>query len=261
MSSDCLVINEEPVSLNQILDYLQVAGKLQPFLWEILNQHTLAKELETRPELIPKSEIIDQLLNDFCQQYQLLDDEAFQAWLQQNQLDYASFCTQLVRKWTLQQLQQQVSQPKLHEHFIKRKLSLDRILLSYIVVDSEELAKELRDQTEEGKPFDQLAKIYSLAENGSRGGKMEPLSREELQDELRAAIDAAQVGDVIGPLAINDQWYLFRLEDVLLASLEGALKEQLEAELFEEWLAKKVANMNIKLKVEQWLPIKTTFGH
>ena len=60
----------------------------------------------------------------------------------------------------------------------------------------------------------------------------------------------ASPGEVVGPLAIDGRWGLFRVEQFLPASLEQIqLKQALQNELFEQWLAEKIQKLTVKLQV------------
>jgi parvulin-like peptidyl-prolyl isomerase len=79
---------------------------------------------------------------------------------------------------------------------------------------------------------------------------MGPVSRGTLPDILRAAVDTVSPGELVGPLELEQTWALFRVEQFLPASLEdGQLKEALQNELFEQWLAAKIQKLTVKLQV------------
>ena len=248
-----LFVDDEPISQAQIIDYLRVAGQLDEFIETVLTQHAIAQERQIHPELSPTEAPTEQLLKDFRQTQNLSDPAVFEAWLQQNDITLEALSDTLQQDWSMQQLVQQVSQPHLYEHFIRRKLALDRVVLSCIVVQEETLASELYDQIKEDNSFEQLAQRYSLAESAQTGGKLPPMARNALSDELRSEIEIAQVGGLIGPLAVEGRWYLFRLEKILPAALEGEVQAQLQRELFQQWLDQQVAAMTVKMEVTQWL--------
>ena len=79
---------------------------------------------------------------------------------------------------------------------------------------------------------------------------MGAIGRGTMPDALRSAVDLAKPGELIGPLKIQDLWYLVRVEKFLSAALDEQLKQELEDELFEQWLEDKVQKMNVKLQVE-----------
>lgn len=248
-STSFLLVDEQPISLSQALKYLQTSGKLQPFIVEILKQNILEKELESREELNINSAVIEQAIIDFRLQQQLTDPNKFQEWLINNGLDYPTFHQQVVYNFKLERLKNIVAESRLQEFFIEQKLFLDRVVLSRIVVQAQELAEELKSQILEGARFEQLAQEYSVTEDRVVNGMMGPISRGQLPDALRALIELASPGEVIGPIEI-EQWYcIFRIEQFLPAALEGQVKQELENQLFEQWLGEKMQKLNIKLQV------------
>jgi len=249
-SEPFLMVEEQPISLAQALTYLQSSGRMQYFIIEILRQRIIEQELQSREDLDVSPALSEQAMIDFRLQRQLTDPKFFQEWLASNNLDYATFHNQVSSGFKLTKLKIQLAQSKLQEYFIERKLFLDRVVLSRIVVAAQELVEELRSQIEEGARFEQLAKEYSLCDDRIINGMMGPVSRGKMPDLLRAAVDVASPGDLVGPIAFEGRWGLFRVEEFLPASLEDSqLRQALEDELFEQWLAEKIKKLRVKLQV------------
>jgi parvulin-like peptidyl-prolyl isomerase len=245
-----LSVDDQPISLAQALQYLQTSGKLKAFLGDILRQHVIEQQLKNREDLEVNPALIEQAVIDFRLQRQLSDPNVFAEWLKSNGQDYTTFHASVAFGFKLEKLKGQVTEPKLQEYFIERKLFLDRVVLSRILVNDRELAEELATQIEEGASFEQLAREYSIADDRVLNGMMGPVSRGVLPDMLRAAVDSASLGELIGPLELEGRWLLFRVEQFLPASLEDAqLKLALQNELFEQWIAKEIQTMNVKLQV------------
>ncbi len=245
-----LTVDEQPLSLRQCLRYLQTSGKLQGFLGDILRQYVLEQEQENREDLEISPAVIEQSVIDFRLQQQLTDPNVFQEWLNRNGLDYATFHSQISSNFKVEKLKQVVTEPKLQEYFIERKVFLDRVVLSRIIVENLEVAEELKIQIKEGASFEELAKEHSIADDRIANGMMGPVSRGTMPDEIRAAIDAANPGDLVGPLEIENRWALFRLEQVMPATLENnQLQQMLQNELFDRWIAEKIQKMTVKLQV------------
>lgn len=245
-----LTVDRQSISVSQAIKYLQSASKLQPFIIEILRQHIIEQEIRLRKDLEINSAVVEQAIIDFRLQKQLNDPQVFAQWLASNGTDYKSFFEQIAFGFKLEKLKAQVTNTRLAEYFIDRKLFLDRVVISRIIVNNQELADELRSQINEGSSFEELAKEYSLAEDRIVNGMMGPLSRGSLPDALRSTVDLASPGKLIGPLEIDGLWCLFRLEEVLPASLEDQqLKQLLENELFDQWVSEKIKKMSIKLEV------------
>ena len=247
-----LIVDEKPLSLRQCLRYLQMGGKLQGFIGDVLRQYVLEQELETREGLEINSAMVEQASVDFRLQNQLTDQQSFQDWLVRNGTTYDLFHSQIKNSFKLEKLKAQITEPRLQEHFIERKLMLDRIVMSRIVVESKEMAEELHTQIAEGGSFEQLAREYSKADERVANGMMGPVSRGTMPDVLRSALESVEPGSLVGPLPIENYWAIFRVEQFLPATLEDAqLKQTMQGELFEKWLTEKIQSMTVKLQVNE----------
>lgn len=249
-SSSFLTINDDQINLSQVVKYLQVSGKLNQFISDVLRQYILEKEIETRNDIDISPGLIEQAIIDYRLKNQLSNSQQFQEWLKNNGSDYSTFHASVTFSFKLEKLKALITEPKLPEYFIERKIYLDRVVLSRIMVDNQELAEELHTQIEEGGSFEQLAKEYSLADERVFNGMMGPISRGSLPDILRAAVDAANPGELLELIELEGNFNLFRLENLLPASLENLqLKQSLQKELFEQWLGEKIQNLIVKLQV------------
>jgi parvulin-like peptidyl-prolyl isomerase len=249
-SKALLIVDDQALSLRQCLGYLQSAGKLQTFVGDILRQYVLERELATREDLEINLAMVEQSVVDFRLQNQLTDQKVFQDWLTRNGITYEIFHSQIVGRFKLEKLKVQVTDSRLQEHFIERKVFLDRVVLSRIVVSSKELAEELHTQIMEGASFEDLAREYSTADERIANGMMGAVSRGTLPDALRAAIDAASPGELVGPLETDKYWSIFRVNEFLPATLEDAqLRQAMQNELFDRWLTEKIQTMQVKLQV------------
>ena len=248
-SSLFLTADDAPLTLGQALRYIESSGKLESFLWEIIRQHVIEQELNTHMVAI-NPDVIDQVVMDFRLENQLTDYESFQEWLASVGIDSATFRGQIASNLKLQSLKTTVTQPNLQEYFIERKLFLDKVVLSRLVVENQALAQELKSQiVEDGVPFEQLVQEYSIAEDRIFNGMMGVVSPGSMPDTLRSAVYSANPGDLLEPLEIQGLWYLVRVEKFLDAALDEQLKQELQDELFEQWLDDKIQAMNVKLEV------------
>ncbi|MEM7555353.1 MAG: peptidylprolyl isomerase [Cyanobacteria bacterium P01_A01_bin.84] len=250
-----LTVDEETINISQAVKYLQSSGKLGQFIGDILRQHVIEGEIRNREndsdsDIEVNSAVIEQAIIDFRLKNNLSDPESFQEWLQKNGIDYQTFHSSVASNFKLDKLKIAIANPKISEYFIERKIFLDRVVLSRIIVDNRELAEELQAQIQEGGSFEALAREYSLTDDKLVNGMMGPVSRGTMPDALRAAIDAAKIGDIVGPIQLEERFGLFRVEQSLPATLEDTqLKQALQNELFEKWLADKIQKLTVKLQV------------
>ncbi|MBI4781180.1 MAG: peptidylprolyl isomerase [Oscillatoriophycideae cyanobacterium NC_groundwater_1537_Pr4_S-0.65um_50_18] len=250
-SESFLTIDEQPISMGQVFRYLQANGKLDGFIGDIVRQFVMERELQSQSHLSIGSTVVEQAVIDFRLQNQLTDPKQFQDWLASNGLTYEAFHSQLGMNFRMKSLKDNVTEARLPEYFIERKVYLDRVVVSRIIVNEKELADELKSQLQEGASFDQLAKEYSITDDRIMNGMVGPVSRGTMPDMLRAAVDMANPGEIVGPLGLDDRWGLFRVEAFLPASLDDPqVRQALQDELFEHWLAEKMQSIPIKLQVD-----------
>lgn len=252
MSEPFLTIDDIPVSLAQAVRYLQMGRKFDGFIGEILRQFVIERELKEQDELETNVSMVEQAVVDFRIEQNLTDSRQFQQWLSANGLTYETFRDQVAYGFQYRTLKERVTAPRLQEYFIERKIYLDRVVLSRIIVDNQELADELKTQIQEGTAtFEQLARDYSLTDDRIVNGMVGPVSRGSMPDELRASVDQASIGDVVGPMGMEGRWGLFRIEKVINASLEDEqVQNALRDELFEQWVAQKIETLPIKLQIQ-----------
>lgn len=249
-SSSFLTVNEQPISLQKAVKYWQSSGKLAQFIGEILRQYVIDEEIKNRDDIEISTAVTEQTIIDFRLKNKLTDPQVFQEWLKQNAIDYPGFYESIAFGFKLEKLKFLLTETKITEYFMERKVFLDRVIISRIVVDTQELAEELKTQIEEGASFEQIAKEYSVADDRMVNGMMGPVSRGTMPDKLRAAIDVATPGELVGPAEIEGRYGLFRLEQFLPASLEDSqLQQVLQNELFEQWLVEKIQKLTVKLQM------------
>lgn len=243
-----LTVDEQRITLNQAIGYLQTSGKFGAFIGDILRQHILEQELQALEHNI-EPETIEHIIHNLRNEHQLSTPELFEQWLSQNGLSYDMLYTQLAHQIRLAHLVSKVSEPRLQHVFIEKKLFLDQVVLSRLVVEERELAEELKTQIqEEHVSFEHLVQEHSMTDDRVINGWMGAISRGQLADAVRVELDHAQEGDIVGPLNIAGRWCLFRIEQRLPASLaDEHLKRTLQTEIFENWLAAKIQAKKIQL--------------
>lgn len=246
-----LYIDQQPITLDQIIRYLHTSRNLGSFIDTILRQHILAQALAENPDAQVNPEQIDQVITSIRQEHQITDDQAFQQWLAQQGITEAGFRNDLTYRLKLQRFMPTVVEPRLQDAFMNQKLHLDQVILSRLVVDSPELAEELKAQIlEEGANFEQLVREYSVASDRAVNGMMGAISRGDLSDGLRAVIDAAQPGDLVGPLEFENQWFLFRVEQFIPASLsDQGIQASLQKQIFDQWIADQIQGHHVELQL------------
>ena len=244
-----LTINEHPLPWEQILGQLQLFGKLQPFLRELVSQYVLIQEINTREGLTVNSADVVKEIIEFQQTHNLTDQHEFQNWLQHQNLDDAMFQQRIVLGLKLKQLRQQIAEPNLHPYFEAHRDAFEQVRLSCLFTAEEPLAHELKDQLAiHYGNFVQLANDYAASIPPVRFLEQQ-VQRRSLPASARDSLASAAVGTIIGPVQIKGDWGILRLEEVIPAELSDRLKSQIEAQLFSQWLAEKIRSLNINFNI------------
>lgn len=247
VANPLLTVNGQSISVDRAFAYLQSSGRFESVIGQILRQHILESELQMR-QLEASEMAIEQAVIGFRMEQHLEEPQRYQQWLAQNNMTETSLRSQFAIGIQMQQLIEQITEPRLQETFIERKLMLDRVVLSRIIVDDLDVAQELLSQIEEGVAFEQLAQDYSLTDDRIVNGMMGVLNRGQLPDVVRSKIDSAAQKDVVGPVPLGDRWGLFRVEQLLPASLgDEAVQQTLRQEIFEEWIVEKIRTATVSV--------------
>ena len=132
----------------------------------------------------------------------------------------------MLQKYLQGQIQvKQVTEEDVKAHYEKAKAALGakEFQLRVIMLNSEQRAREVRDQAVKGKDFAELARQWSLAPSATRGGELgwvsfkTPAKDGETQGlplPIAQAVEKLQKGKVTEPVAVQNTWWLVRLEDV-----------------------------------------------
>lgn len=123
--------------------------------------------------------------------------------------------------------------------FVQSKLDYEQILLYQIVVPYQKLAQELFYQIEEEEiSFYEAAHLYDIDERRRRRcGYEGKLYRFGLKPDIAPAIFSAQPGNLIGPLATEQGYHLFLVEEVIPAELTPERSKEIIDKMFKQWLS------------------------
>ncbi|MFN7657749.1 MAG: peptidylprolyl isomerase, partial [Dolichospermum sp.] len=87
-SATFLTVNNQEIALAEVVKYLQISGRLGNFINDVLRQHIIEQEINTRTDIEISSALIEQTIIDFRLKNQLTDPQKFQEWLINNGTDY-----------------------------------------------------------------------------------------------------------------------------------------------------------------------------
>ncbi|NOE19151.1 peptidylprolyl isomerase [Ruegeria atlantica] len=89
----------------------------------------------------------------------------------------------------------------------------DEFDASHILVESEEEAKALKAQLDDGADFAELARENSTGPSGPNGGALGWFGKGQMVPEFEAAVIALEKGQVSAPVQTQFGWHLVKLND------------------------------------------------
>lgn len=242
---------EDAISLSDAFRYLQRIGEVDSLISNVLRQYLIEQAFETQPELAIAPNEVDQRMLEFRQKNNLTDSFQFREWLEGQGMDEALFQERFAAELRLYKLREHLAAQRLQEYFIERKLAFDQVILSRIVVPEADLADELFLQLQDGASFENLAREYSITEDRLFNGMFGRVSRGNLPDQLRAALDLVVPGAILNPMEMEGNWYIFRLEHSLPATLDNPeVRQALLDELLEAWVLNRLRELDIEISLD-----------
>ncbi len=246
-----ITIDEESISLRQAIDYLRTTGELPRFIQTVLNQHFLAGELRDRPDLTVDANMVEQAIVNFRLQNRLNDPGQFDRWLATQNLTYDSFRDRVANTLKFDRVKEELVGKEIEEYFQNNKESLDRVVVSRIVVGNGALAQDIRQQIVEGKDsFENLVKKHSITDDRTVNGLMGSLQMSQLPEPVRLQLKGRNAGEIIGPIEEKGNHAILRIEQWQPATLQGNLKRQLQEQFFGRWVQQQLQEKKVQLHVQ-----------
>lgn len=120
-------------------------------------------------------------------------------------------------------------------HFLKRKLGLDRVVYRLLRVQDPGVCRELFLQIQSGEAdFEALARQYSEGPERASGGVVGPAPMNQAHPVLSEALRSSQPGELKGPMRLMDWWIIARLETVIPAQFDEEMRTRMAVELLQE---------------------------
>jgi putative peptide maturation system protein len=231
-----LSVNGEAVSLPEVLRSAKWRGQLG-FLRDVADT-VLIRQAAAQRGITVSDEELQQAADTFRAARGLYEAAATHEWLKANRMTVEDWESRMEESVSARKLRDVLTDGRVEQFFAENKLSFDAATISHIVVNDENVAKELLAQvTDEGADFFALARQYSVDDTTRpTGGYVGAVGRKMLAAEAEAAVFGASAGDVVGPIKIDDGWHLIRVERLHPATLNDATRDAVKSLLFAEWL-------------------------
>lgn len=181
-------------------------------------------------------------LQQFYETHQIVEESARQAWLAQTRTTPTQLATLATRPLRIEKFKHQTWGNKLEAHFLGCKTELDQAMYSLIRTPHPEIAQELYFRIKAGEAsFAELARQYSAGTEAETDGLLGPVPLTQPHPTLAEKLSRSQPGQLSPPTRIGEWYVLFRLEKLLPAQLDEAMRQRLLDQFFETWLSQQLA--------------------
>lgn len=197
-------------------DVLATVGGQPVTLGEII---ALRRELPGQYQQLP-DEILSRGLLDQVIDQTLLAQAASAAKLEER-IDVSLILRNQVRAiladiWLREELMRRIDEDALRRVYDEQYANaepVEEVRASHILVESEELAKEIRAKLDEGADFAALAAEHGTDGTASRGGDLGYFVKDDMVPQFSEAAFALQPGETAGPVQSPFGWHLIRVTD------------------------------------------------
>ena len=241
MNEPLLLLDDQPVSADQLLSLLRRNGQLTAVLKEWILEEAL-KDIH-----LPEDEEA-QLLAEFRTQQGLEEDEAFASFLGNRMLNPQLLLKTLSRPHKVVLYREERWGPRVNSLYLQRKERYDCIRYHRLEATNADVMQEvyfrLKDREES---WESLARQIHPGDPAATG-LIGPIAVNQVEPELLSQLRAAGEGKLLRPMQLGNATVVAQLEEVLPSEFNEELRARLLRESFEEWLAEECSRMLQKVR-------------
>jgi parvulin-like peptidyl-prolyl isomerase len=223
-------IGDRSLTAEQVIPLLKKYQLLPQLTREIVIEEALQDYPITAPEHL-------EACHSFYQKQQINSEADLEIWLQQQQLEREDLVDLIDRDLRLHKFKLAQWGNQLESYFRQRKPFIDRVVFSMIRVKDIDIAEELYFRLcAQETTFAELASSYSQGMEAHTKGISGPIALGKIEPALANLLATSPPGQILPPTRISDWWVVVQLETMLPAQLTEHLRQQLLAELFDQWV-------------------------
>ncbi len=232
---------------NQIINAAQVlkllAGyQMLPQLCRLLIIDRAIAGVQLTPE--EKANTIEQ----FYQKNQLTTPSSISAALEQLCLTQTQLEENATRELRIEKFKQATWGQKLEPYFLQYKGQLDKVIYSLIRTQDKEIAQELYFRIKAGEQsFAECASIYSQGQEAQTGGLLGPVPLGQPHSAIAQKLAISQPGQLWPPMQLDNWVVIIKLEKLIPAQLDDAMRSMLLNHFFETWLNEEMEKTPLKV--------------
>lgn len=133
----------------------------------------------------------------------------------------------------------EVTDEKVNEYFNENKEYLEKLEASHILLETEEEARNILNQLNEGKDFAVLAEEFSLDPgSAANGGQLGQFGRGEMVEEFEMAAFDLEEGEISEPIKTDHGFHIIKLTKKIntIDDLRAEIEEEIKADEYRNLL-------------------------
>jgi parvulin-like peptidyl-prolyl isomerase len=232
-----LQIRNQTITSEKVITLLANYQMLPQFLRQVITDQAIASFHCTPDEKI-----------NACQQFYETHQITSESERQELQDIYEMTLEELealaMREQKIEKFKRATWERRLESYFLSRKSSLDKVIYSLVQTESMGVASELYFRLQEGEEsFSELAREHSQGSEAQTGGLIGPVELGKISSSLAQMLYASQPGQLLTPARFGEWVVIVRLENLIPAQLDEAMRQRLLNELFESWLQEELVKV------------------
>ncbi len=141
-----------------------------------------------------------------------------------------------------------ITEENLRQFFNENKENFIKVKTRHILVSTEEEAREIIEELNEGKDFSELAEQKSIAPNAAMGGMLDYFIMGQVINEYEEVAFSLEVENISEPVKTDDGYYIIQLIEKI-EEFED-LKEQVNAKYEEKKFNDKIEELKSKADIK-----------
>jgi parvulin-like peptidyl-prolyl isomerase len=238
-----MVINTE-INDKDILEQVKLSLQLPGIIEQILMRRIVQSEAESANITVDKIEL-QKASDDFRERNKLLRAENTKTWLGINRISIDEY-EEIIRLELLgNKLRKMVLADKVESYFHQKQSDFDQVVIYEVILENKELATELYYAIREGElQFQDVASKYIIdIELKRKGGYLGQIKRKDLSLMLQPIFSIASFPQIFKPLPTAKGFHLIWVEEIIKASLDERTRQEIELQLFLNFLKEKIATV------------------
>ena len=238
--------NSLSISPNDVIHYLKISCQIPSVIEAIASERIVAETAEKLGIKLDEAEI-QQEGDQFRAKQKLVKAKETLAWLQQHYLSVDDFEELICKKLLSQKLANHLFANKVESFFFQHQLDYLAAVTYEIILDDKDVALEVFYALQEGETtFQDIAREYISNPDIRRTGGYKGIRRRtDFRPEIASVVFAAKPPQAIKPITTKKGIYLIWVEEIIQPKLDDKLRQQIIADLFNNWRRQKVAEMQI----------------